>query len=93
MFHSMLLAAIQSTTPDTALWHWQGTPIIIGSCLLVLFIASRTIRFPQVGAKMPLPFPSLFNNISVGGFLAAMSFGHMIGVTAVIVLSNMQVLK
>jgi photosystem I subunit 10 len=38
---------------------------------------------------MPLgPFSPLFNNISVAGFLAAMSFGHIIGVALVLGLSG-----
>lgn len=89
MVKSILLAAESAADTPTALWHWQGTPIIIGSCLLVLLIASRTIRYPQVGPKMPLgPFSPLFNNISVAGFLAAMSFGHIIGVALVLGLSG-----
>jgi photosystem I subunit X len=84
-----LFAAAFPTAPSSALFHWQGTPIIIGSCLLVLLIASRTIKFPQEGAKMPLPFSkSLFNNISVAGFLASMSFGHMIGIFLTLTLAN-----
>lgn len=89
MLNSLWLLAAQSA-PDTPteLWNWQGTPIIIGSCLLVLFIASRTIEMPNVGPKMPLgPFAPLFNNISLAGFLASMSFGHIIGVLLVFFLT------
>ncbi len=79
----------QFALPGTELWNWEGTPVIIGSCLLVLIIASRTIKYPQTGAKMPLPFSkSLFNNISVAGFLASMSFGHILGVLATLALAN-----
>ncbi len=86
---SILLAAVSASDNPTALFHWQGTPIIIGSCLLVLLIASRTIECPHVGPKMPLgPLAPLFNNISLGGFLGAMSFGHMIGVALTIALSG-----
>lgn len=86
---SILLAAVKASENPTALWHWQGTPIMIGVCFLVLLIASRTIAYPHVGPKMPLgPFAPLFNHISLAGFLGAMSFGHMIGVTLVIALSG-----
>lgn len=89
----MLLAAVQPTVPDTYRWSWTGSAILIGSCLFVLFVASRTIRYPQTGPKMPLPFPSLFNNPSVGTFLGAMSFGHLIGIAAILGLNNIGVLK
>ncbi|MBD2254007.1 photosystem I reaction center subunit PsaK [Nostoc parmelioides] len=92
MLSSILLAA-QATVPNTGTtWNWNGTPIIIASCLLVLLIAGRSIRYPHVGPKMPLPFPSIFNNPSVPTFLAAMSFGHIIGVAAVLGLTNLGVI-
>ncbi|BAY76003.1 hypothetical protein NIES25_24520 [Nostoc linckia NIES-25] len=37
----------------------------------VYFDDSQTIRYPCVGSKMPLPFPSLLNNSSVSTFLVA----------------------
>ncbi len=92
MIHSILLE-VQPTVPDTVIWNWNGTPIIIGSCLLVLLIASRTIQYPHVGPKMPLPFPALFNNPSVGTFLGSMALGHVIGIGAVLGLNNLGILK
>jgi photosystem I subunit X len=89
LIHSLLLAVQANATNPTELWNWQGTPFIIGWSLLVLFIASRTIQEPNVGPKMPLgPLAPLFNNISVAGFLAAMSFGHILGVLNVLGLSG-----
>lgn len=88
MFSNFLAAAFPTTT-SSDLFNWQGTPFIIGACLLVLIIASRTIKYPQTGAKMPLPFSkSLFNNISVAGFLASMSFGHILGVLLTLAFAN-----
>ncbi|WP_244913245.1 photosystem I reaction center subunit X [Phormidesmis priestleyi] len=86
---SSLFFVAQFAIPGTELWHWEGTPVIIGACLLVLLIASRTIKYPHTGAKMPLPFSkSLFNDISVAGFLASMSFGHILGFLATLALAN-----
>jgi photosystem I subunit X len=87
----LLVAQLPNPFPEdpTALWNWQGTPIMIGACLFSLFLASRVIRYPNVGPKMPLgPFSGLFNNISVASFLAAMSFGHILGVLAIMGLSG-----
>ncbi|MES1026313.1 photosystem I reaction center subunit PsaK [Gloeocapsa sp. BRSZ] len=89
----ILLAAVQSTVPDTVRWSWTGSAIIIGASVLILFIAGRTIRFPQVGPKMPLPFPSLFNNPSVGTVLGSVSLGHIVGFGIILGLNNLGVLK
>lgn len=83
----------QPTVPDTVTWSWTGTAIIIGACLLCLLIIPRTIRYPHTGAKMPLPLPSLFNNPSIGSFLASMSAGHIIGIGAVLSLNILGILK
>jgi photosystem I subunit X len=89
MFHVALLAAFPQDAPTSPLFNWQGTPIIIGSCLLVLIIASRRIKFPHQGAKMPLPFSKLlFNDISVAGFLGSMSLGHILGVLLTLLLAG-----
>jgi photosystem I subunit 10 len=87
------MQAVQPTVPDTVIWNWKGTAVIVGACLLFLLIIPRTIRLPHVGPKMPLPFPSLFNNPSVGSFLASMSAGHLIGIPAVLGLTNLGILK
>ena len=86
---SSILFAVQSTVAKTDTnWNWNGTPVIIGACILALLIIPRIVRYPQVGAKMPLPLPAIFNNPSVGTFLAAMSVGHLIGIPAVLGLTN-----
>lgn len=90
---SSILFAVQSTVAKTDTnWNWNGTPVIIGACILALVIIPRIVRYPQVGAKMPLPFPALFNNPSVGTFLAAMSAGHLVGIPAVLGLTNLGIL-
>jgi photosystem I subunit X len=88
-----ILLAVQATVPNTATdWNWNGTPVIIGISLLMLLIIGRSIEMPHVGQKMPLPFAGLFNNPSVGTFLAAMSAGHLIGIPAVLGLTNLGLL-
>jgi len=42
---------------------------------------------------MPLPFPEVFNNPSVGAFLASMSAGHIFGIGAVLSLNILGLLK
>jgi len=86
MINSNLLAVVESTLTDTASGNWQK-PLVMFVCnLLALLVISRRIWYPHVGPKMPLPFPSLFNNISVPAFLACMSAGHLLGVFAILTL-------
>jgi photosystem I subunit X len=88
-----LLTAVQPTVPNSAVeFNWTGTYIIVGASLLSLLIIPRTIEEPHVGNKMPLPFPSLFNNPSVGTFLASMATGHIIGIGATLGLTNLGVI-
>lgn len=89
----MLLAAVQPTVPDTVKWSWTGSAIIIGISLLCLLIIPRAIRYPHTGSKMPLPFPAVFNNPTVGSFLASMSAGHLIAIPTVLGLNNLGLLK
>jgi photosystem I subunit X len=83
-----LAQAIVSDPIET--WNWSRSLVLSGSCLFVLLIASRTIRQPNVGPKMPLgPFAGLFNNISLAGFLGSMSLGHIIGAFLIINFLNL----
>lgn len=79
MINSNLLAVVESTVSDAASGNWQK-PLVMFVCnMLALLVLSRRIWYPHVGPKMPLPFPSLFNNVSVSAFLACMSAGHLLG--------------
>lgn len=87
MINSNILAVVESALTDTASESWQK-PVIMFVCnLLALLVLSRRIWHPHVGPKMPLPFPSLFNNVSVPAFLACMSAGHLLGAFAILSLS------
>lgn len=78
--HSFLLAAAQAAdlTP-TEVGPVPKFLIITITSILILFIAGRTIERPHDGPKAPLPFPSLFNNPSVGTLLGSVSLGHIVG--------------
>jgi photosystem I subunit X len=78
------LAQFANSNP-TSIWNTSSFLIMSGACLFVLLIASRTINQPHVGPKMPLgPFGSLFNDISLAGFIGSMSLGHIIGTFLII---------
>lgn len=88
----LLLVAAQPTVPNTPAWNWKVGLIISLSCLLVLLIASRNIKYPQVGSKLPVDLP-FFNSLSLGTFIGSMAFGHVIGVATVLGLTNIGWLK
>lgn len=87
MIDTTFLAVITSTISDTAGAPWSKFLVMTICNLVALFVLSRAIWHPHVGPKMPLPFPSLFNNISVPAFFAAMSAGHILGAIALLSLS------
>ena len=85
--NQLSLLGLAQTAIDTPIevWNWSRSLVLIGACLSILFIASRAIQYPHVGPKMPLgPFGPLFNNISLAGFLGAMSLGHILGAFLII---------
>jgi photosystem I subunit X len=84
MIDSNVLAVVQSAITDTASGTWQK-PLVMFVCnILALLVLSRAIWHPHVGPKMPLPFASLFNNLSIPAFLACMSAGHLLGTLAIL---------
>lgn len=92
MIHPNFLAVVESVITDTASGTWQK-PLVMFVCnILALLVLSRRIWYPHVGPKMPLPFPALFNNVSVPAFLACMSAGHLLGAFMILSLSIDQVI-
>lgn len=82
---SLLGLAQTAASNPIETWSWSRSLVLSGVCLLVLFIASRTIQYPHVGPKMPLgPFGALFNGISLAGFIGSMSLGHIISAFLII---------
>ncbi|MBH8552891.1 photosystem I reaction center subunit PsaK [Nostocaceae cyanobacterium CENA357] len=78
---SSTLLAVQATVPPTPAWNPTVAIIISISCLVIVLLSTRIER-PLVGPKFPvLP-------ISVPTFVAAMAFGHIIGVGIVLGLTN-----
>ncbi|MBD2166994.1 photosystem I reaction center subunit PsaK [Calothrix membranacea FACHB-236] len=76
---SLLLAA--TSVPATPAWN-PTVAIIISLSSVVALLLSTRIEYPNVGPKLPgLP-------VSATTFLAAMAFGHIIGVGIVLGLTN-----
>lgn len=80
MISSILLAAAP-TVPTTPAWNPTVGIIISIACLVIVLLSTR-IEKPLVGPKFPI-LP-----ISIPTFVAAMAFGHIIGVGIVLGLTN-----
>ncbi|MBU7583057.1 MAG: photosystem I reaction center subunit PsaK [Nostoc sp. TH1S01] len=77
---SNLLAAA-ANVPATPAWNPTVGIIISVTCVIILLLSTR-IEKPLVGPKLPvLP-------VSVPTFIAAMAFGHIIGIGIVLGLTN-----
>ncbi|WP_375475854.1 photosystem I reaction center subunit PsaK [uncultured Nostoc sp.] len=77
MTSSILLAAAAASVPATPAWN-PTVGIIISISSLVIVLLSTRIEKPLVGPKFPI-LP-----ISIPTFVAAMAFGHIIGVGIVL---------
>lgn len=78
---SSTLLAVAANVPPTPAWSPTVGIIISISSLVVLLLATR-IEKPLVGPKFPI-LP-----VSIPTFVAAMAFGHIIGVGIVLGLTN-----
>ncbi|MEH1904797.1 photosystem I reaction center subunit PsaK [Nostoc sp.] len=78
---SSILLAVAASVPATPVWN-PTVAIIISVSSLVVVLLSTKIEKPLVGPKFPI-LP-----ISIPTFVAAMAFGHIIGVGIVLGLTN-----
>jgi photosystem I subunit 10 len=79
---SSILLAVPTSVPTTPVWN-PTVGIIISVSSLIIVLLSTRIEKPLVGPKFPvLP-------ISIPTFVAAMAFGHIIGVGIVLGLANL----
>ncbi|MBN3946233.1 MAG: photosystem I reaction center subunit PsaK [Nostoc sp.] len=78
---SSILLAVPASVPATPAWNPTVALIISLSSLVVVLLSTR-IEKPLVGPKFPI-LP-----ISIPTFVAAMAFGHIIGVGIVLGLTN-----
>ncbi|WP_370568064.1 photosystem I reaction center subunit PsaK [Fortiea sp. LEGE XX443] len=79
MLSNLMVAA--ASVPATPAWN-PTVGIIISVSSIVILLLSTRIEKPLVGPKLPvLP-------VSVPTFIAAMAFGHIIGIGIVLGLTN-----
>jgi photosystem I subunit 10 len=84
MFSTWLLA-VTATVPHTLEWSPKVAVVMILANILAIAIGKATIQKPSVGPAMPSP--NLFGGFGLGAVLGTTSFGHILGVGAILGLS------
>jgi photosystem I subunit X len=81
---STALLAVVSRMPD---WSPTIALIMVGCNLLAILLARATVKFPNVGPKIPVL--SDVAGLSLPALLGATSFGHIIAAGVILGLTNM----
>jgi photosystem I subunit X len=88
LIHSILLAAVQPTVADTTTWSWSGSLVMNICIILGIIIARVAVQNKGKGPALPLLQPLLGKNFGLPELLAGISFGHILGVGAILGLTN-----
>ncbi len=81
MFLSLL-----AITPASVTWTPKVALVMIICNVIAIAIGKATIKYPNEGAKMPSG--SFFGGMSHGAMLGCTSFGHLLGMGAILGLST-----
>lgn len=84
MIDLTLLAAVQATVPATPGWNPTVGIIMTVFNIVGLIVASRGVERPGVGPSLPFSLPGFGKKLSLGQFIAGMSFGHILGTGAIL---------
>lgn len=88
LINSILLAAVQPTVADTSTWSWSGSLVMNICVILGIIIAKIGIRNKGKGPALPLLEPFLGKNFGAPELIAGASIGHLLGVGAILGLTN-----
>lgn len=84
----MLLAAVQSTVPNTPSWTPTVGLVMILCNLVAIALGYYAIKNPGAGPDLPGPKPDIFNKFGLTELLATASLGHIIGAGVILGLTN-----
>ena len=86
--NSILLAAVQATTPQTPEWSPTIGLVMILCNLLAFAIGRFAIQKKGVGPDLPVSKPAILDKFGLPELLATASFGHILGAGVILGLSN-----
>jgi photosystem I subunit 10 len=78
--NSMLFFA--AGVANTVSWSPKVAIVMIVANIVAIAIGKFTIKYPNVGPSMPSP--ALFGGLSLPAVIATTSFGHILGVGAIL---------
>jgi len=90
LIYSTVLLAVQSSVPTTV--EWSPTVAIVMVICNILAIAFGKFTMKEPSAKPGLPASPMFGGMGLPALLATTSFGHLLGVGAILGLANLGVL-
>ena len=77
-----MLAPLLAIAPASVSWSPKVGLVIIVANVIAIGIGKATIKYPNEGAQ--LPNAALFGGMSHASLLATTSFGHVLGICAIL---------
>jgi len=77
-----MLAPLLAIAPASVAWSPKVGLVMIVANVIAIGIGKATIKYPNEGAQ--LPNPTLFGGMSHASLLATTSFGHVLGMGAIL---------
>ncbi|TVR12370.1 MAG: photosystem I reaction center subunit PsaK [Phormidium sp. GEM2.Bin31] len=86
----MLNSLVFALTPATSAWSPSIAIVMVVCNILAIAIGKYSIKYPSVGPQAPSP--NLFGGFGIPAIIATTSFGHILGVGAILGLQSAGVL-
>jgi photosystem I subunit 10 len=77
-----MLAPLLAIAPASVSWSPKVGLVMIVANVIAIGIGKATIKYPNEGAQ--LPSPAMFGGMSHASLLATTSFGHVLGMGAIL---------
>ena len=77
-----MLAPLLAIAPAAVSWSPKVGLVMIVANVIAIGIGKATIKYPNEGAQ--LPSPAMFGGMSHASLLATTSFGHVLGMGAIL---------
>ncbi|MGK7876496.1 MAG: photosystem I reaction center subunit PsaK [Xenococcaceae cyanobacterium] len=90
MTYSTLFLAVSSAVPTTVAWSPKVGLVMVICNILAIAFGKYTIKNPSEGPALPMS--DMFGGMGFPALLATTSFGHILGLGAILGLANFGIL-